>query len=200
MTGTISGAGSTNMQNVITKSMQQNEAGIRKRESVSIKGSSITVKAAGENCILEQYREQGVDLQLTGVQPEEVCSEEELEEQRMKESEQRMVEMYQQQLEAAKENAEAAAEGFADIGRAMEIARRMMKGDIVPASDEKFLMDYNKDIYMGAKNMQAMAQNEDPKKHESVLEEDEESGESASVKVDGGDITIDATSINMISQ
>ncbi len=163
---------------------------VKNKISVAKGIKNVTVKVAEEKNLLDEYRELGVDLQLTEVQPEE-------EQARKAQQERNMMDMYQQQMEAAKENADAMGEAMKDVGRALEIARRMMKGDIVPPSDEKFLMDYNKDIYMGAKNMQAMAQNEDPEKHDSVLEEEESEG-NASVKVEGGDISIDASSVNLV--
>ncbi len=167
------------------------------KENVSVSRNTITVNATETKSVLQEYRDQGVDLQLTGLQPE-ALSEEVAEKQRKEEDTRNMTEMYQQNLEAAKENAEAMGEGVKDMGRALEIARRMMAGDIVPPSDEKFLMDYNKDIYMGAKNMQAIAQNEDSKKHDSVLEEKEEESKSANMKQDGGDISIDASSLKLV--
>lgn len=146
---------------------------------------------------LQQYKAQGVDLELS----EEFSkfTEEELEEMKKSEEMQSLAQMYQEQLESAKKAAEAAGEGFEDMGKALEIARRLMHGDIVPSSDEKFLMDYNKDVYMAAKNMQMMAQNEKSKKYDSILEDEEEEGEegSASVRQEGGDLVIDASGLNL---
>lgn len=156
----------------------------------------IQVKAPKQS-LLQQYKAQGVDLELS----EEFSkfTEEELEEMKKSEEMQSLAQMYQEQLESAKKAAEAAGEGFEDMGKALEIARRLMHGDIVPSSDEKFLMDYNKDVYMAAKNMQMMAQNEKSKKYDSILEDEEEEGEegSASVRQEGGDLVIDASSLNL---
>nr|MBP3598656.1 hypothetical protein [Eubacterium sp.] len=188
--GIISGAGGTSGQRISTSDRRQTISATYGKENV-------TIKVGEEKNLLDEYREMGVDLQLTGAQSEETLTEEEKEEQRKMEQEKNLMRMYQEQMEAAKDNADAMGEAMKDVGRALEIARRMMKGDIVPPSDEKFLMDYNKDIYMGAKNMQAMAQNEDPEKHDSVLEEEESEG-NASVKVEGNDISIDASSVNLV--
>lgn len=156
----------------------------------------IQVKAPKQS-LLQQYKSQGVDLELS----EEFSkfTEEELEEMKKSEEMQSLAQMYQEQLESAKKAAEAAGEGFEDMGKALEIARRLMHGDIVPSSDEKFLMDYNKDVYMAAKNMQMMAQNEKSKKYDSILEDEEEEGEegSASVRQEGGDLVIDASALNL---
>lgn len=164
-------------------------------KAVTVKGDQISVKAAQQGTVLDQYRVQGVDLELSGEQPESVYTEEDLEKMKAEAEMKNLQEMYQENLEAAKEAAEAAGEGFEDLGRALEIARRMMHGDIVPASDEKFLMDFNRDIYMGAKNMQALAKNDDPEKYDSLLEDEE--GEGGGVTADGPDITVDATGLNL---
>ena len=165
------------------------------KNTVTVKEDQISVKAAQPGTVLDQYRVQGVDLELSGEQPESVYTEEDLEKMRAEAEMKNLQEMYQENLEAAKEAAEAAGEGFEDLGRALEIARRMMHGDIVPASDEKFLMDFNRDIYMGAKNMQALAKNDDPEKYDSLLEDEE--GEGAGVTADGPDITVDASGLNL---
>ncbi len=130
---------------------------------------------APEQTLLQQYKAQGVDLELS--EKFSKFTEEELEEMKKSEEMRSLAETYQEQIESAKKAAEAAGEGFEDMGKALEIARRLMHGDIVPSSDEKFLMDYNKDVYMAAKNMQMMAQNEKSKKYDSILEEDEEERE-----------------------
>lgn len=80
--------------------------------------------------------------------------------------------MYQEMFENAKEAAEAQEEGFGDMAKAMEIARRILNGDIVPAQDEKFLMEFNSEMYMRVKSMAELK--EDPEKYDSLLEEEEE--------------------------
>lgn len=167
----------------------------KSEKTVTVKGDQISVKADRRETVLDQYRVQGVELELSGEQPESVYTEEDLEKMRADAEMKNLQKMYQENLEAAKEAAEAAGEGFEDLGRALEIARRMMHGDIVPASDEKFLMDFNRDIYMGAKNMQALAKNEDPEKYDSLLEDEE--GEGAGVTVGGSDITVDASGLDL---
>ncbi|MCM1175963.1 MAG: hypothetical protein NC341_13055 [Blautia sp.] len=82
--------------------------------------------------------------------------------------------MYQEMLENTREAAEAQGEGYADLAKALEIARRILNGDIVPAQDEKFLMEYNSEIYMRVKSM--AEQKEDPEEYDSLLEEEEEDG------------------------
>lgn len=190
--------GGTSVQNNLAGHVRPAESGVRK--SVSIRGDRIQVNAAKQGTILDEYRNSGVDLELSGAAAEEsVFTEEELEQMRKEEAEKRMRESYQEQVEAAKEAADAMSEDFGDLAKAVEIARRLMHGDIVPQSDEKFLMDFDKDMYLGAKSMQALAQNEDKKKYDSILE-DEEEGEGSSVSVEGGDAVIDASKLNLCQE
>lgn len=191
MTG-IAGVGSA----ILGKAGQM--AGNTAAERMSVSGNTVHVKADGTGGILEKYRSQGVELELSGEQPEGKFTEEDLAADREEKERKFLQESYQEQAEAAKKNAEAEGEGFRDMGRALEIARRLSHGDRVPASDEKFLMDYDKDMYLGAKTMQALAQNEDPKKYKSILEEEEEDGEG--VKAEDGEITIDASGLNLCQQ
>ena len=76
---------------------------------------------------------------------------------------------------AAQQSAEAEKEGFKDLAKIMEVARRLMHGDIVPQSDEKKLMEYNSDLYQMAKNVQMMAKlsEKDRKKYKSLWEDEE---------------------------
>ena len=93
--------------------------------------------------------------------------------------------MYQEMLESANEAAEAQGEGYADMAKALEIARRILNGDIVPAQDEKFLMEYNSEIYMRVKSMAKVK--EDPKEYDTLLDEEEDEG--ANKNSGSGDIS-----------
>lgn len=77
---------------------------------------------------------------------------------------------------ATQQNAEAEEEGFRELAKVMEVARRLSHGDIVPQSDEKKLMEFDKDLYQMAKNAQMMAQirEKDREKYESLWEDEEE--------------------------
>lgn len=77
----------------------------------------------------------------------------------------------------AKQQQDAAEEYAADVGKIMEVARRIMKGAIVPASDEKKLMEFSQDMYQVAKNIGAMAKREKKEKYDSLWEEDKEQKE-----------------------
>jgi len=76
----------------------------------------------------------------------------------------------EQQGDAAKEYAE-------DLAKIMEVARRLMKGDIVPQNDEKRLMEYSMEMYQAAKNMGALAKQKEREEHESLWDEEEEKKE-----------------------
>jgi hypothetical protein len=76
---------------------------------------------------------------------------------------------------SAKQNAEAEKEAFEDLEKVMTVARRMMKGDSRPSSDEKKLMEYDNDIYQMAKSAQTLAQLREKhrKKHDSLWDDEE---------------------------
>lgn len=81
--------------------------------------------------------------------------------------------MFQQQLEAQKESAKAAGKAAQDLGKIMEIARRISKGDHVPPKDEKKLMEYDFKLYQMAKMSASLNQHRKHKKHKSLFEEEE---------------------------
>ncbi|NBJ92379.1 hypothetical protein [Parablautia muri] len=74
----------------------------------------------------------------------------------------------------ADQQADAAAEYAEDVGKMMEVARRIMKGGIVPASDEKKLMEYSFEMYQTAKNIGALARQEKKEKYKSLWKDEEE--------------------------
>lgn len=76
---------------------------------------------------------------------------------------------------SAKQQGEAMEEYVEDLAKIMEVARRIMKGGIVPPSDEKKLMDYSMEMYQAAKNMGALAKERD--EYDSLWEEEEEEQE-----------------------
>lgn len=77
----------------------------------------------------------------------------------------------------AKQQGEAMEDYVEDLGKIMEVARRLMKGDIVPPTDEKKLMDYSMEMYQAAKNMGMMIKNQEKKEHKSLWEDEEEPAE-----------------------
>ena len=74
----------------------------------------------------------------------------------------------------AKQQGEAMEDYVEDLGKIMEVARRIMKGGIVPAADEKKLMEYSIELYQAAKNMGALARQKNKEKYDSLWEDEEE--------------------------
>lgn len=77
-------------------------------------------------------------------------------------------------MEAAKQQGDAMKEYAEDMGKILEVARRLMDGDIVPATDEKKLMDFSMEMYQAAKNIGMMARKKEQEEHESLWEDEEE--------------------------
>lgn len=75
---------------------------------------------------------------------------------------------------AADQQADASAEYAADMAKIMVVARRIMRGDIVPASDEKKLMEYSEEMYQTAKSIGAMVRRQKREKHDSLWGDEEE--------------------------
>ena len=74
----------------------------------------------------------------------------------------------------ADQQADAAQEYTVDMSKIMEVARRLMRGAVVPASDEQKLMEFSMEMYQTAKNVGAMAQREKREKYETLWGEEEE--------------------------
>lgn len=78
--------------------------------------------------------------------------------------------MYQEQTE----NAEKSKEYIEDAAKIMEIARRIARGDHVPATDEKKLMEYNRELYQVAKQAAVLNANKKHKDYDSLFEDEDE--------------------------
>ena len=74
-------------------------------------------------------------------------------------------------MEASRQQADAAEEYYEDIGKIMEVARRIMRGGIVPPQDEKKLMEYSMELYQAAKNIGSMEQQKKREEYDSLWEE-----------------------------
>lgn len=84
---------------------------------------------------------------------------------------------------AAQRTQQAASEKVAeDMTKVMAVFRAMSRGDIVPASDERKLQEYDKDLYQAAKMAQAMAQQAERRKQKSQWDEEEEKAHKAKMK------------------
>lgn len=96
--------------------------------------------------------------------------------------------MLQQKAElAAQKTQDAANEKIAkDNAKVMAVYRAMVKGDVVPASDERKLQEYDKDLYQAAKMAQSMARLRDKqaerRRHDSQWNEKEEQAHKAKMK------------------
>ena len=84
---------------------------------------------------------------------------------------------YMEQLEAAQESGETARESMDDLAKILEIARRISRGDKVPASDERKLIEYSSDIYQAAKAAAAMNEKKAHKKYKSLYEDEDKTFE-----------------------
>ncbi len=68
---------------------------------------------------------------------------------------------------------EAMKEHVADLAKVLEVARRLMKGAIVPAKDEKKLMEFSMEMYQAAKNIGAMAKKKEKEEYDSLWDDKE---------------------------
>lgn len=78
-------------------------------------------------------------------------------------------------MESARQQGDAMKEYTEDMAKILEVARRIMKGGIVPAEDEKKLMEFSMEMYQAAKNIGAMAKKRE--EYDSLWEEEEEKKE-----------------------
>lgn len=74
---------------------------------------------------------------------------------------------------SAKQQGEAMEEYAVDMGKIMEVARRLMRGAIVPGSDERKLMEYSMELYQAAKNMGAMVRQKKKEQYDSLWDDEE---------------------------
>lgn len=76
--------------------------------------------------------------------------------------------------EVARQQGDAAQEYGEDMVKLMEVARRIGKGAVVPASDEKKLMDYSMEVYLAAKNLAMLNKQSKREKYKSLWEDEDE--------------------------
>lgn len=83
-----------------------------------------------------------------------------------------------------------------DMAKIMLVARRIMHGDIVPAADERKLMEYSADLYQMAKNIGMMAKMEKREKHDSLWEDKEDTKQAdPAVEADNQEVTTEGPEI-----
>jgi hypothetical protein len=75
---------------------------------------------------------------------------------------------------AAEQQKDAAQDYAEDMAKIMEVARRLMRGAIVPASDEKKLMEFSMEMYQTAKNVGAIAKQQKREKYDTLWGEEGE--------------------------
>lgn len=95
----------------------------------------------------------------------------------------------------AEQQADAYKEYGEEMGKIMEVARRIMKGATVPQSDEKKLMDFSYELYQAAKTVGEMVKRQKEKdeeydtlwgkKEEKEYDDPQEVAENATVASDG---------------
>ncbi len=105
-----------------------------------------------------------------------------------KQEAEQMLEAMEREMEAAKENAEAMEEGFAELGKILIIARRIMNGDKVPGKDEKKLMEFDGDLYQACKSAAMLKEARERKEYESLWE-DEESVQDKARELEDGEVS-----------
>ena len=81
--------------------------------------------------------------------------------------------------ESVKQQSEAVEEESIEMAKIMEVARRISKGDHVPFSDEKKLMEYSSDLYQTAKAAGMLRRAKEYKEYESLWDEEKKEPEQA---------------------
>lgn len=99
----------------------------------------------------------------------------EIQEKREQEAEKSMLE---KELENADKQADAIGDSIETFSKCMKIASRIAKGDIVPPKDIKYLAEHEPDLYKQAIIMRVP--NDKPKKHKSLVEDEDEKADSTS--------------------
>lgn len=74
---------------------------------------------------------------------------------------------------SAEQQGEAMEDYVKDMGKIMEVARRLMKGAIVPATDERKLMEYSMELYQAAKNIGALTKQREKEEYDSLWDDEE---------------------------
>jgi len=80
-----------------------------------------------------------------------------------------LMKSYREQLEASNDK----KDGSRDMAKLMEIARRIAKGDKVPAKDEKKLLEFSPELYQAAKAAALLNVNKKHKEHDSLFDDEE---------------------------
>lgn len=84
------------------------------------------------------------------------------------------LEYWKKQMDQMRESSKNQSERDMELAKVLTVARRIARGDKVPAKDEKKLMEYNFKLYMMSKNAAMMSTAKKRKKYKSLWKEDEE--------------------------
>jgi hypothetical protein len=96
--------------------------------------------------------------------------------------------------EVAKQQGDTMSESAQDVAKIIEVARRISKGDKVPAADEKKLIEYSMVMYMSAKDVARMNEQKEKKQHESLWKDEKSVSENPdpSEVADNQELNLDA--------
>lgn len=97
--------------------------------------------------------------------------------------------------EASRQQGEAMAAYAEDLVKLMEVARRIMNGARVPASDEKKLMEYSMELYTAAKNIAAMNEQKDDEYDSLWKDEEETENPNPNDVANNGEVPFDAPEV-----
>lgn len=91
--------------------------------------------------------------------------------------------------ECSRRQADAMAKAAAEMGKIMEVYRRIASGAKVPAKDEQKLMEYDFKLYMAAKQAAQIAKQND-EEYDSLWEDEEKAKEQKTAEDAAGDTEI----------
>lgn len=208
-----SAAGSKEKESIININMRKttlaDEEGQKQSAVAKASGDTITISAIGlefltalregdtSTGIINNSKAEEADDEKAREQKEAEKSAEEKRIEQMQEYMRQMEERFQQMRESSKKGAERTAE----LAKIMEIARRIARGDRVPAKDEKKLMEFDGKLYQLSKTAALTAHNKKPKKHKSLFKDEEDSDKRETLRQleRGQDSTIASSSSNSSS-
>ncbi len=103
--------------------------------------------------------------------------------------------MFLEQLEKSKKE-----NPYVDMIKLIEIAARIAKGDKVPPSDEKKLLEKEPDMYLSAKSAAVLNENKKHKKHKALFEEENENSMDEKIRALEAESSVSSDSNNSSSE
>ncbi|MFA9465133.1 MAG: hypothetical protein ACERKN_12690 [Velocimicrobium sp.] len=99
--------------------------------------------------------------------------------------------------EVSKQQSDVMSEYSQDMGKIMEVARRISKGGKVPATDEQKLMEYSMQMYMSAKNMAMMNELKKKEEYDSLWDDEKDTRENldSNEVADNAEVGLDAPDV-----